>query len=417
MKAEIIAVGSELLTPDRQDTNSLFITRKLNEAGFKVHLKTIVGDDEQAIARVLEAALQRSTLVIFSGGLGPTEDDLTRPAVAKVLGRALHKDMEILDAMREKFSSRGYRMAPNNERQAEVIEGAEVLPNTLGTAPGMWLEEKGVYIALLPGPPQELQPMIEGEILPRARNLAGGRRLARRSFRITGLAESDVDARIAPVYKTYQKIETTILAANSQIELHILQWLEAGEEPLEQEELARRIGELLGEAIFSTEDESLEEIIGRFLKDSGSSLAVAESCTAGMIGAQITRVPGSSGYFLGGVQCYSNAAKIKFCGVPEELLRKHGAVSAEVAEAMASGIRTAFQSTLGLSITGIAGPEGGTAEKPVGLVYVGVSDGERTLNFRRIVPGSREAIRERACFFALSCLRKALLSRDVSAQA
>ena len=416
MNAEIIAVGSELLTPDRQDTNSLFITRRLNEAGFKVHLKTIVGDDEQAIARVLEAALLRSKLVIFSGGLGPTEDDLTRPAVAKVLGRVMYKDLGILDAMREKFASRGYRMAANNERQAEVIEGAEVLPNALGTAPGMWLEEKGVYIALLPGPPFELQPMVENEVLPRARSLAGGRRLVRRSFRITGLAESEVDARVAPVYKTYGKIETTILAANSQIELNILQWLEAGEEPLEQAELAGRIGEILGEAIFSSDDESLEEIIGRLLVESGSSLAVAESCTAGMVGAQITRVPGSSGYFLGGVQCYSNAAKIKFCGVPEELLRKHGAVSAEVAEALANGVRTAFQSAIGLSVTGIAGPEGGTPEKPVGMIYVGISDSQRSLNFHRILPGSREAIRERACFFALSCLRKALLSRDVSAR-
>ena len=400
----------ELLTPDFQDSNSLFITQKLNEAGFQVHYKTIVGDLEDDLAAVFRAALQRSDLVILSGGLGPTEDDLTRQAVARVLERPLVPDPAILNNLRQKFADRGYSMPKINERQAEVIQGAEILDNLMGTAPGLWIEKDGVRIALLPGPPREIKPMFERLVMPRLIELGGGRRLVRKSFSIGEMTESEVDALVAPVYKTFTKVHTTILTGAGQIALHLSQWIEKGERPEDLAELAARIQSLLGDAVFTTENESLEQVVARLLTESGVSLSVAESCTSGMIGSRVTRIPGSSNYFLGGVLCYSNEAKTRLCGVPGELLERCGAVSAEVAEALAQGVRELFQSSIGLSATGIAGPGGGSAEKPVGLVYIGLSDGARTRHYRRVLPGNRDAVRERATLFALSCLRNFLLS-------
>jgi nicotinamide-nucleotide amidase len=408
MKAEIIAVGSELLTPDNIDTNSLFLTQRLNEAGWQVHLKTVVGDNHEDIAGVLRAALERSRLIIFSGGLGPTEDDLTRTAVSSVLGRPLLLDSGVLEQMRRKFAARGFTMTKINERQAEVMQGAEVLDNPMGTAPGQWIEEEGRYIALLPGPPRELKSMFDERVQPKIRRLGGERTLACRSFHVTGITESELDSQIAPIYKAYPAVHTTVLAGTRHIAVRMYQWAAAGDNAAELDELAEKIREKLGNSIFSEEGESMEEVIGRQLKDSGRTIAVAESCTAGMLGMHITRVPGSSSYFKGGILCYSNEAKIELCGVPAELIEKHGAVSAEVAEALARGVREALHSSIGLSITGIAGPAGGSAEKPVGLVYIGVSDGKRTESRHRIMPGDRESIRERSTYLALSWLRRFL---------
>jgi nicotinamide-nucleotide amidase len=410
MNAEIIAVGSEMLTPDNLDTNSLYITERLNEAGFQIHFKTVVGDDLDDIGDVLRNALRRSTLVILTGGLGPTEDDLTRRSVASVLDRPLHTDPEVLRIIRERFASRGYSMPAINERQAEVIAGAEVLPNTMGTAPGMWIEENGRCIALLPGPPREAKPMLERSILPRLREMAGGRRLARRAIHIAGLTESEVDSRVAPIYRNYPEIQTTILAGTGLVTLRLHHWLRAGETPSALEELASAISASLGDAVFSSKDESIEEVVGTMLLGSGRTLSVAESCTSGLLAARLTRVPGSSRYFSGGVLCYSNEVKTNLCGVPLDLLLRHGAVSGEVAEALASGVRTATGSSVGLSITGIAGPGGGTPEKPVGLVFVGISEAGRSTHARRIIPGDRESVRERAAFLALALLRKFLLA-------
>jgi nicotinamide-nucleotide amidase len=408
MKAEIIAVGSELLTPDNIDTNSLYLTQRLNEAGCPVHLKSVVGDDLDDIANVLRAALQRSDLVILSGGLGPTEDDCTRAAVAAALGRPVRIEEGIIEILRQRFAARGFRMTQINERQAEVILGAEILDNPLGTAPGMWIEEKDCAIVLLPGPPRELQSMFEEAVLPKIRKLSRGAGLACRSFHITGITESELDTRIAPIYKSYPQVRTTVLAGARHIAVRLYRWTQAGEHPSDLEELFEKLQSELGDAIFSTRGESMEEVVGRQLRESGQTLAVAESCTSGMLGMHITQVPGSSDYFRGGVLCYSNDAKIDLCGVPAELLQKHGAVSAEVAEALASGVRQSLHSSIGLSITGIAGPGGGSPEKPVGLVYIGVSDGQRTHSRHRIMPGDRESIRERSAYLALSWLRRFL---------
>ncbi|MBN2318532.1 MAG: competence/damage-inducible protein A [Acidobacteria bacterium] len=411
MKAEIIVVGSELLTPDSSDTNSLYLTHKLNEAGCEVHLKTIVGDVQKDIEEILQQALQRSELILFSGGLGPTMDDRTRAAAAGALKRPLVPDPEILEDLRRKFASRGFKMSPNNERQADVIREAEILENRLGTAPGMWIEEANRYIVLLPGPPRELQSVFEHHVLPRIRKLSGGTRLETRSFYITGMTESELDTQLAPIYTVYPRIKTTILAGTKHISVRLYRWLRPGDDIEDLDELASRIQEKIGPAIFSTQNESMEEVVGRMLRESRNTLAVAESCTAGMLGMHVTRVPGSSGYFQGGIQCYSDTAKTELCGVPADLIRTHGAVSAEVAEALAIGVRNKLHASIGLSITGIAGPGGGSPEKPVGLVYIGVSDGVDTLNRHRIMPGDRESIRERTTYLALSWLRRFLMKK------
>jgi nicotinamide-nucleotide amidase len=297
-----------------------------------------------------------------------------------------------------------------NERQAQVIDGSRVLDNPNGTAPGLWLEQGQVGIALLPGPPRELMPMVDRHIIPWVRERTGGRRLARRILHITGLTESEVDSRAAPMYREYPQIQTIILANPGHIALRMSRWVEAGELAADLDELAGRIQEVLGESIFSTAREPLEEVVGRMLMESGRTLAIAESCTSGMVGMRITKIPGSSRYFLGGVMCYSNEVKNRLCGVPAQLLKDRGAVSAEVAEALAAGVRNALEASIGLAITGIAGPDGATSEKPVGLVFVGIADGSRAVHHKRILPGDREMVRDRASYFALSSLRRFLMS-------
>ncbi len=413
MKAEIIAVGSELLTPDNVDTNSLYLTDRLNDTGCEVRWKTVVGDDLGDIAEALREALRRSDIILFSGGLGPTEDDLTRPAVASVLGRALSIDAGSLETLRRRFLARGFPMAKINEKQAEVLDGAETLDNPLGTAPGMWIEDKGHYIVLLPGPPRELRAVFQQAVLPKIRPLCGGLHLVHRSFHVTGITESELDSRIAPMYTGYPRVRTTILAGTRHIAIHLYRWADGAAAPADLEELSGKIRAELGDSIFTSKGESMEEVVGRQLREAARTLAVAESCTAGMLGMHITRVPGSSAYFKGGILCYGNEAKMELCGVEPELLERHGAVSAEVAEALARGVRRALHSDIGLSITGIAGPGGGTPEKPVGLVYIGLSDGERSLSRHRVMPGDRESIRERSTYLALSWLRRFLMRRDL----
>jgi nicotinamide-nucleotide amidase len=300
-------------------------------------------------------------------------------------------------------------MSKNNERQAEIIEGAEILQNRWGTAPGMWIPHAGRHIVLLPGPPRELQSVFENSAVPRIRRISGSTRLAHRSFYVTGMTESELDSGISPIYTAYPGIRTTILAGTRHIAIHLYQWVEQDGDEAEIEALAARIHEKIGTAVFSTENESMEEVVGRMLRESGKTVAVAESCTGGMLGMRLTGVPGSSDYFKGGIQCYSNSAKIELCGVPEEQIRRHGAVSPQVAEALARGVRDALHATIGLSITGIAGPGGGTGDKPVGLVYIGISDGETTENRHRIMPGDRESVRERSTYLALSWLRRFLM--------
>jgi len=410
MKAEIIAIGSEMLTPFRVDTNSLFLTDELNKLGIEVTRKTIVGDDPAGISDSFRGALQRADLVIAIGGLGPTEDDLTRDVLADLLGRRLNRDENIVRAIQERFRKFGRQMPETNIRQAMVPEGATPLPNARGSAPGLWLEDRGRLIALLPGPPNELKPMFTDSVAPRLARVAGDVRLYKRELRIVGLPESDVDQRVAPIYKSYADVQTTILAAPGEIQLHYLCWTSdaaAAEKALA--ELAERSVLALGEHVYTTRGEALEEVVANTLNENQATIAVAESCTAGLVAERLTRIAGSSSYFLGGVVCYSNAIKSEWVDVPRELIEVKGAVSPEVTVALAEGIRRRSGATLGLGITGIAGPGGGSPEKPVGTVHIALSNGagsrERAFRF----PGERDRVRWQASQTALDLVRRLFL--------
>ncbi len=407
MNAEIIAVGSELLTPYRQDTNSLFLSDQLNQLGIRVMRKVIVGDDRRELHDAFHESLGRVQVVISIGGLGPTEDDLTRETVAELLERRLQCDDAILRGIEARFRRFGRTMPEINARQAMVPEGAVVLPNPRGTAPGLWLEADGHIVILLPGPPSELEPMFLNDVRPRLAERAPKLRLYTRDLRVAGMPESDVEQRVAPIYIQYLQAETTILAAPGEIQLHPRVWSAdpaAAEKLLD--EMVERFALALGENLFSTHGESLEEVVARTLQVNRATIAVAESCTGGMLAARLTNIPGSSSYFRGGVVCYSNDLKSLWVDVPPETIEAKGAVSSEVALALAAGIRRHTNATLGLSITGIAGPGGGTPEKPVGLVHIGLADEkvskERAFRF----PGDRDRIRLQATQAALDMLRR-----------
>ena len=410
LSAEIIAIGSELLAADRTDTNSLWLTEKLNRIGIDVKLKTIVGDDDARLEELVRDAVKRSRIVITTGGLGPTEDDITRKVVARALGRRLALDESVLNEIRARFQSFGVAMPERNSRQAMVIDGAEVLPNPNGTAPGLYLEEGNCSIALLPGPPREMRPMFENHVQDRLEKTSGEIRFARRIMRVAGMGESAVDEKIAPIYSQYENPQTTILFNSSEIEIHLRAHgrTEADAETL-LDDLSLKLEKALGNSVFSFRGETMEEVIGRRLTITGFTLSVAESCTGGLIAERLTKVPGSSKYFLEGVVTYSNEAKIRLLGVDRKVIREFGAVSSQVARDMARGVRHQAKTDFGLAVTGIAGPDGGTEEKPVGLVYAALADDAHTEHRRLMLPGDRELIRWRASQAALDMLRRRLI--------
>ena len=406
MKAEIIAVGSELLTPDRIDTNSLFLTEELNKLGIEVLRKTIVGDRRELLAEAFRDALNRVPVVIASGGLGPTEDDLTRETLADLLGRRLKRNDDVVHAIEARFRSFKRDMPAVNLRQAMVPEGAEVLENPRGTAPGLWLEDKGRSIALLPGPPRELKPLFLEQVLPRLQRCASRVRMFHRELRITGLGESHVEERIRPVYTRYKEVHTTILAVPGEIQIHLRTWTDQGahaESTLD--EIVRSFELALGDRIFAHSGVSLEEVVAQLLTDNRGTIAAAESCTGGLLAERLTRIPGSSTYFLGGAVCYSNELKTAWADVPPEMIASKGAVSSEVAMALAEGIRRRVGSTLGVGITGIAGPGGGSEEKPVGTVYLALASPTGIKERLVHLPGDRDGIRFYASQLALDMVR------------
>jgi nicotinamide-nucleotide amidase len=414
VNAEIIAVGSELLTPHRQDTNSLYLTEKLNDLGVEVRFKSIVGDDLEGLTAAVKLAMRRSDIIIFSGGLGPTEDDLTREAVADGLGLKVQRDPAVLAKLEERFAKRGMKMAANNAKQADILTSATAIPNALGTAPGQWIagkydgEER--LLMLLPGPPYELKAMFETECIPRLRTRIPVQHIATRTLKMAMMPESLVDARVAPIYKTYSDVQTTILAGAGEIQLQLRCRKDS---PAEAEarvaELAEKIEDELGDAIFSRKGETIEQIVSYLLQMRGMTLAVAESCTGGLLAERVTSLSGSSRYFLGGAVVYSNALKTQFANVPKTMIDRHGAVSREVAAAMAEGIRKRCVASYGIGITGVAGPSGGTEQKPVGLVYIALAGEEGTQVVERNFPGDRKRIRQFATQQALEMIRRALV--------
>jgi nicotinamide-nucleotide amidase len=412
--AEIIAVGSELLTPFRQDTNSLYLTAQLNSLGVEVAFKTIVGDDRKHLAQAATVALARADILIFSGGLGPTEDDLTREAVAQTLNLQLRRDPEILQAIERRFAEHGWKMSPNNAKQADVIPGAIVLANANGTAPGQWISGKSdgkeKIVVLLPGPPHEMKALFEAAVLERLRARVPQQFIATRVIKITGMGESACDGRVAPIYKRFTDVNTTILAGPGEIQLHLRMQAASPEAAQKRvDELVEKIEDELGDCVYSDNGESLEQIVSYYLQMRNSTLAVAESCTGGLLAERLTSVSGSSRYFIGGAVVYSNELKVHLADVPQDLIDDFGAVSEQVAKALAEGIRKRCGTTLGLGITGVAGPTGGTAEKPVGLVFHALASENGTEIIKRNFSGDRARIRWFASQQALDMIRRKLM--------
>jgi nicotinamide-nucleotide amidase len=418
-RAAILAIGSELLTSGRIDSNSLAITEALNGVGIDVMFKAVIGDDRAELAAAFDYALSRVDLVMFTGGLGPTEDDVTREVVAERLGLPLHEDMAITTAIQQRFAMRGWRMPEINRRQAMVPEGAAVLTNPNGTAPGLWIESRGKCIAAMPGPPREMKPMLAHIVNDRLKARAGGMALRRRVLKIAGRSESRVEELTQPIYSRWREetppIETTILAAPGQIELHLSARGTdevALAEALDRAEAAMH--QVLPHDIFSSDGRSIEEVLGDLLRARQMLIALAESCTGGLATSRLTDVPGSSDYVDRSVVVYSNESKTALVGVPAEMMAAHGAVSEPVAAAMASGIRERSGADVGVGITGIAGPGGGTETKPVGMVCIAVAMDDlfvRTFKF----PGNRELIKAFASFTALDMVRRRLLGAGANA--
>ena len=408
--AEIIAVGSELLTADRVDTNSLWLTDQLNALGVEVRRKVVVGDDRALLAEAVRSGLDRAGIVILTGGLGPTEDDVTRDAVADALGRKLVFRQDLLDTLSERFQRLNRKMADNNRRQTFVVEGAEPLPNGRGTAPGQWIDTGQKAVMLLPGPPHELKAMFTGACLPRLEARLPVQVIRTRFYRVAGMGESDLDQLISPVYKPYLNPATTILAGAGDIQIHLRA---RGATEAEAEALLEAVGPpieaLLGDRIYSRDGANLETVVGRQLRARGATLSVAESCTGGWLGERITSVAGSSDYFVGGFLVYTDAMKTRLLGVDAGLLEQYSAVSEQAAQAMAEGARTRSGSTYAVSVTGEAGPESQTGA-PVGTVIVGLAGPEGAPQaFRYQLFGDRNGVRARAAQWALDELRRILM--------
>lgn len=411
MKAELLAIGSELLGPLRAETNTLWLTERLLDAGIEVAARTTLADDLPLLESAFRESLSRADVVIATGGLGPTADDLTREAAAAATGHSLRRDPAIVEGLRARFARYGRTMSGTNEKQADVIEAAAALPNARGTAPGQVLEHEGRLLVLLPGPPGEMKPMFDEQVLPLLRARAGPTRVVRRRvLRIAAMPESDADQLAAPVYSRFENPKTTILGAAGQVELHLVAHGDGVAEAESRiEELAAALRAALPGRVFSEDGRELPHVVVDLLRERGLTLALAESCTGGLLSARLTDVPGASAVLERGFVTYANRAKVEETGVDPALLERHGAVSEEVAVALAAGARRVAGADVGVGITGIAGPDGGTAEKPVGLVFVAVDGAAGTRVRRSIFPGGRERVRFQATQVALEMLRRGLL--------
>ena len=411
MKAELLAIGSELLGPLRAETNTLWLTERLLDAGVEVTARTTLVDDLALIESAFRGALARADVVIATGGLGPTADDLTREGAAAATGRGLQRDAALLEKLRERFARFQRPMAPTNAQQADLIDGARPLPNARGTAPGQLLEHDGRLVVLLPGPPGEMKPMFDEQVLPRLRERAGaGRIVRRRVMKIAAMGESDVDQLAAPIYSRFDNPKTTILGAAGQVELHLVAHGDGEAEAERQiEALAAELRGALPGRFFSEDGRELPEVVVHLLRDRSLTIGLAESCTGGLLAARLTQVPGASAVLERGFVTYANRAKVEELGVDAALLASHGAVSPEVAAAMAAGARRAARAGVGVGVTGIAGPDGGTPEKPVGLVFIATDGAAGTRVRRAVFPGARERVRHQATQLALEMIRRGLL--------
>jgi nicotinamide-nucleotide amidase len=411
--ASIVAIGSEMLGPLRQDTNSLWLTARLEEVGIAVIRKSIVGDDPALIREELDSAARGARYIFSTGGLGPTADDVTVAAVAEWLGAPLARDEPFLESMRERFARRGFQMPACNEKQADFIVGARVLANPRGTAPGFWSRRGETEIVILPGVPSEMREIMENHVLPVLRERAHGLVGRRRVLRIAGMGESAVEQLVAPVYAKWKDDPVTILASPGEVQLHLAVRDRPEDADRKLAAMEADFRSILGNRVYGEDAEDLAAAVGRLLRESHQTLALAESCTGGLASSLVTDVAGASKYFLGAVVSYGNTAKEDLLGVAQETLRSHGAVSAEAAREMARGARERFDADLAVSVTGIAGPDGGTPGKPVGTVFFALA--ERTgegLAKKRLFLGDRTAVRRAAALQALELLRRHLAGAE-----
>ncbi|MBI3954211.1 MAG: competence/damage-inducible protein A [Chloroflexi bacterium] len=407
MRAEIISIGTELLLGQLVDTNAAYLAGKLPELGLDLHFISQVGDNQGRLAETLRRAWDRSDVVLTTGGLGPTEDDVTREAIAQMLGEEMKTAPELEANLRAFFSRRGASMPARNLKQATLVPSATALPNPRGTAPGWWVERGGKTLAAMPGPPHEMQFMWEQEVAPRLARRFHDAVIVSRTIKTWGIGEGTVDEMLTPLLHSnnptigvYAKTDGIHLRLTAKAKTREA----AGEllRPLEEQVRAT-----MGGSVWGVDDETLEQIVGRLLKERGYALAVMESCTGGLLASTITDAPGSSAYFKGGVVAYDNAVKMAH-GVPAQLIEAHGAVSAEVALAMAEGIRRSLGAEVGLATTGVAGPEP-LEGKPVGEVHLAVATARGGQASRALYPGTRELIKRRTATAALFLLRRALL--------
>ena len=411
MKAAILAVGSELLGTDRLDTNSLRLTQLLERYGAQLRQKSVVGDSIEDISEELHSLACKHDLVVVTGGLGPTSDDVTREAAALAFDRGLRLDEGLLANLERRFREFGRPMPAANRKQAEVLEGAALIPNRRGTAPGMRIEGEGATLFLFPGVPVELEGMIESDLEPWLAERSGGEGRETVTIKVACLPESVVEERIAPAYGEFGRENITILFSPGEIRLRSTARGPEAERRQRLDAMATRLRDLVGDAVFcSREEDTLEGVVGELLRQAGATLTVAESCTGGLLAERITRVPGSSDYFLGGAVTYTNELKSQILGVPEEMLREQGAVSEPVARAMAEGVRRVFRSDYGIGVTGVAGPGGGSEAKPVGTVHVALAGPQGVEHRRTRFPGDRERVRMQSAQLALDLLRRRLLA-------
>jgi nicotinamide-nucleotide amidase len=407
--AAIVAIGSEMLGPLRQDTNSLWLTARLEDVGIPVVRKSIVGDDPARIREELDDASRAAAIVFTTGGLGPTADDMTVAVAAEWLGARLRRNEAFLTKMRERFSRRGFAMPVCNEKQADFIEGAEVLENPRGTAPGFWARREGVELVLLPGVPSEMKELMEKHVLPVLARRNEGKVGRRRVLRIAGMGESAVEEMVAPIYAKWKDDPVTILASPGEVQLHLATRGRPAEADGRLAAMEEDFRAVLGDRIFGQDAEDLPVVVGELLRRKGKTVALAESCTGGLVSSLLTDVPGSSAYFLGSVVSYANSAKSDLLDVSPETLAAHGAVSAEAAREMAEGARRRFDADMAVSITGIAGPDGGSPEKPVGTVFFALAErGAGGSGKKRLFVGDRGVIRRASAIHALEMLRRRL---------
>jgi nicotinamide-nucleotide amidase len=402
--AAIIAVGSEMLGPVRVDTNSLKITAALEGFGVPVVRKSVIGDSLGDLVAEIRYAIDRAELLIITGGLGPTEDDLTREALAEAFGLQMDVDVSIIESIQARFAARGWTMPEVNKRQANVFRGHTTLTNERGTAPAFHLAIEGKHVWVFPGVPHELEWMLATYFRPWLEQRSGGHARHRRVLKIAGLTESSVEEKLAPYYANHAGELVTILASGGQIEIHL-----HGES---REDIAMReseIAEIFGERLFGYDDDTLESVVGALLRDRNQTVATAESCTGGLLGSRITDIPGSSAYYRGGVICYTATAKTSLVGVSPDLIREHGEVSEQVAIALATGIRERFGASWGVGITGIAGPGGGSDAKPVGTVHVAIAGPQGHKHRHILWQGPRTIVKWYSTQQALDLLRRNIL--------